>query len=92
MPYYFINYSKGELCTFNENQSILTALEGALNKNKGWNTLNDIRVKSAESNIIWRDYVVDLGFKDLEMGEECYLEDEDEPPAIEDDMFLPARA
>jgi len=84
MPYYFINYSKREVCSFNENHSILMALESVINKNKGWNTIDDIRVKVAESNIIWRHYVVDLGFKDLEMDDMIV----DEPLEKEDDIFL----
>jgi hypothetical protein len=85
MIYYFINYSRRELCSFDAAQSILMALEGALNKNRGWNTIDDIQIKAAESSTIWKHYVNDLGFRDLEM---VTVVEEDSDKQREDDMFL----
>jgi hypothetical protein len=66
--FYFANHTLKQLCSFNNDVSILTALHGALTSHTGWNTIHDIHVICHEQYLwVWETYVKGLGFMDLDM-------------------------
>ena len=44
--YFFINHTRKEFCSFDNNESIIHSIELAIYKNVGWQMTDDIRVES----------------------------------------------
>ena len=44
--YFFINHTRKEFCSFDNNESIIHSIELAVYKNVGWEITDDIRVES----------------------------------------------